>query len=486
METHSDRRGFLIRGSAALAAAGLSTDAWAMMARQRTSEPRLRVGLMADPHVVTRMRDCEGQNCLGFEPTLRFFDHSRVDAVLCCGDITDFGTPTSLRRVAEIWHRVFPGGRRSDGEPVANLFHYGDHDTGNYANKYDWAKPYCEDPGELSESIPDYGLGKIWEECFHEKWAPIQVKDVKGYRFVLAHHPLHTAESHNGDVIPGLAEFMSRQTFDPTKPFFFSQHRPAARTVCGPWADDKYDPADTKAVLRNYPNCVAFFAHWHRSCADDRNLWQDEFTAVELPSLNYCTTALGRQNSFCGNGRTKDLVPRANPSRSWQALLADVHDDRIVLHRYDMFNQRPIACPWVIPLPLPDGSAAFEKRAARSVPPEFADGASVTTEERTEPNGMKEPVDRVVVSFPVAHGAGRRERAFDYLVTARWTGGREIARSVFSKGLYWADERDVQPVECHFAKAELPADWRRRVSFAVTPRDSYGNGGQSLRWNPQA
>ena len=33
------------------------------------------------------------------------------------------------------------------------------------------------------------------------------------------------AESDHGNFIPGLADFMAAQTFDPARPFFFIQHR---------------------------------------------------------------------------------------------------------------------------------------------------------------------------------------------------------------------------------------------------------------------
>ena len=439
--------------------------------------PRLRVGIIADTHLVTRQSENGEQNCNGFEPTLRFFDSCKADAVLICGDLTDFGTVAAMRRLAEIWQRVFPGGRRSDGEPIVQLFHYGDHDMGGYAHKNTWARGACEDPAELKVPIVEYGPAKIWEECFHEKWEPIQIKEVKGYTFVLAHHPLHTPESHNGNVIPGLADFLAKRRFDPKKPFFYSQHRPAARTVCGPWPNDVYDPADTKAVLKNYPNCIAFFAHWHRTCTDELNLWQKEFTAVEVPSINYCCTREGRQNGFHPVG---GLVRRTNLRKSWQALFSVVYDDRVDLYRYDMLNRRQIARPWTIRLPHPDPALASETRAKRSVPPEFAPGAQITLAECVRPDKNKRPVDRVVVSFPVAHGDSRHARACDYLVTARVDGGKDIVRQVYSSGPYWIDELDVKPVECHFAKDELPADWRTRVRFTVAPRDSYGNCGAPL------
>ena len=51
---------------------------------------------------------------------------------------------------------------------------------------------------------------------------------------------------------------------------------------------------------------------------------------------------------------------------------------------------------------------------------------------------------------------------------------------VFSKGQFWADDRDVSPVECAFAKSDLPDDWRTTVKFSAAPRDSFGNRGREI------
>ena len=73
--------------------------------------------------------------------------------------------------------------------------------------------------------------------------------------------------------------------------------------------------------------------------------------------------------------------------------------------------------------------------------------------------------------LPVAHADGAAPRAYDYEVAAV-SGGKVIgSKLVFSPGCYWADETDTGPVECAFAKSELPPDWRDSVAFTVTPRE---------------
>ena len=52
---------------------------------------------------------------------------------------------------ASIWHKVFPDGRRSDGQPIMQCFHYGDHDLGGFAHKYRWAPKFVKNQDFLIE-----------------------------------------------------------------------------------------------------------------------------------------------------------------------------------------------------------------------------------------------------------------------------------------------------------------------------------------------
>ena len=442
--------------------------------------PLMRLGMIADVHLETGENGKGVQNCLCYEPALRYFDKRKADGVVVAGDITDFGTGAALRQIAEIWFKVFPGNRRSDGKPIVPLFIYGDHDMGGYMHKSyrKWAESACTVPGELDEIISDGdNAARLWKECFHEEWSPIQVKECRGYKFVLAHHPRHTAESDNGNSIPGLAEFLAGQNLDPTKPFFFVQHRMFKDTVlvpnCG-WENGK-----TTAVLKNYPNAIAVCGHGHNNAADELCLWQNEFTAMQIPSLNFCCTRPGRENGY-NNADADAIMPKAYITKSWQGMFGTMYSDKFVVERRDFLNGMPLGHDWVIPLPSPDGSLRYEVRAKRSIPPLFAKDAKVSVSEETVENKAKESTDAVIVSFPVAHATARTPRAFDYAVTAK-KGGKVIKEKfVFSKGQFWADGKDTQPVACAFAKSDLPDDWRTTVKFSVAPRDSFGKRGREI------
>ena len=437
------------------------------------SRPSMRLGMISDVHLVLKDNGKGLQNSLCFEPALRYFDKRKADGVLIAGDLTDFGTASALRYFASIWKKVFPGNRRSDGAPVIPLFIFGDHDMGGYMHKYNWA-PKAEIESGI---IPEMDVATLWRECFGEEWAPIQVKECCGYQFVLAHHPRHTEASDHGNSIPGLADFLSSRNLDPKKPFFFVQHRIFKDTVLGKgcgWENGK-----TTAVLKNYPNVLALCGHGHCNAADELCLWQDTFTAIQIPSINYCCTRPGRENGY-NNLDTAAIMPKGEIRKSWQGLFGTMYADRLVVERLDFLNELPIGLDWTIPLPSPDGSLRADVRTKRAVPPQFAPGAAITVSERTVVNRAKKATDAVVVSFPAAHATASAPRAFDYAVAATKDGQVIKEKYVFPKGQFWADSLDTSPVECAFARSDLPADWRTAVKFTVAPRDSFGKRGKAI------
>ena len=438
--------------------------------------PRLRLGILSDPHVVTRERGLGGQDSRGFEKALRLFDERRADAVLVAGDLTDFGTPAALKRVAEIWFRVFPGGRRSDGAPIVQLFHFGDHDMGGYAHKWEWAKPRCEDSEELKTPLPETDVAAIWEECFHEKWAPVQVKTVRGYTFVLAHHAFPTEANGKSSFVPGLAELLAGLKPDAARPFFYSQHWMLRGTVGTP-EDGGFDSGRTTEILGRYPNAIAFCGHGHRNCADELNLWQGAFTAIEVPSVNFCCTRTGRENGLSKRNKTYDFqMPKADPRESFQGLFATVFDDRMSIERWDVRNGGKLGPDWEIRLPRADGFASAESRAKRMSVPQFPPDAKVSVSAMRGKNRRGEPTDQVVVTFPVARADGECAYAYDYEVTAKTADGKTVVKRVYAPDMYRS--RQTNPVTCVFAVRELAG--KGKVDFEIRPEDGFGRKGRPL------
>lgn len=254
------------------------------------------------------------------------------------------------------------------------------------------------------------------------------MKTVRGYTFVLAHHAFPTEANGRSSFVPGLAELLARLKPDATRPFFYSQHWMLRGTVGTP-EDGGFDSGRTTEILSRYPNAIAFCGHGHRNCADELNLWQGAFTAIEVPSVNFCCTRTGRENGLSGpdkRNKTYDFqMPKADPRESFQGLFATVFDDRMSIERWDVRNGGKLGPDWEIRLPRADGACAY---------------------------------------------------AYDYEVTARTADGRTVVKRVYAPDMYRS--RQMNPVTCVFSMRELAG--KGKVDFEVRPEDGFGRKGRSL------
>ena len=118
------RRGFLGGGAAlfgSVAAAGAAKSAG------HDAPPRLKIGVIADPHIGTQWM--MGINSPATEKAFRDFREQRVDAVAVLGDFTNSGTIAQWEEFAQIWYDVFPDDLGADGKRVEKLFVTGNHDV---------------------------------------------------------------------------------------------------------------------------------------------------------------------------------------------------------------------------------------------------------------------------------------------------------------------------------------------------------------------
>ena len=450
--------------------------------------PRLKVGVIADIHLLTA-NDHHWHSDETYEKALRFFDGKGVDAVLLCGDIADCGLVAELELAADIWNKVFSQGKRRDGGRVQPLFIMGDHDLGGFAHKYYWARECSRSPDEVSHVIVKEDFAAHWKRIFGEEWKPIQVKTVKGYTFVLAHHPANVEDNalagsdSPGTAIPGLAEALAAANIPTNKPFFYAQHRPIYGTMPD-FSNVSLEKDPNYMALAAYPNAMAFFGHTHRNCADERSLWQGAFTSINCGcARGFAFTFPGRENGHAVTdmkAKTVFQMPPIDIKRIRQGMLMEVFGDRVVFHRREFVYDQVLGPDWVVP--LGKGAARpyeFEPRRRASRPPQFAAGASVAVVERPDGRNRKgEACAQVVVSFPSAKG----ERVFDYEVSAE-VRIADFTRTVASKRVFSPDAflgvaQDAGKVTCVFAKSELPLG--REICFAVRPFNCWGKAGEPI------
>ena len=55
-----------------------------------------------------------------------------------------------------------------------------------------------------------------------------------------------------------------------------------------------------------------------------------EFTAIKVPSLNFCCTRKGRENGY-NNSDTDAIMPKAQVAKSWQGLFGTMYSDKFVV-----------------------------------------------------------------------------------------------------------------------------------------------------------
>jgi hypothetical protein len=483
----TNRREFLL-GTAALAgAAGLGA-----RAESKKTVPegpvRLKFAAFSDIHVTGR--DSTQAN---WEKGLRKADDWGADAVLVCGDLADYGLDVQMEAVAETWFKVFPDGKRSDGQPVANLLHYGDHDTSGYTYR---GCPPCKaawpDEDEMKKHILRYIDRKaVWERCFKDTWAPIVKKTVKGYDFIISHFTKGEKGNEEGNNVPGLEEFMTQADLESKRPFFYSQHRIPRNTAAGPYAWGQEDGKTTKLFSEKYPNCFAFCGHHHLTVSEEQAIWQGGFTCVAVPSLLYNCTLAGRENSthcewdsyFTEPALTMTSQAGWNPTQA--GLLVTVYDNAIALRRCNFRDDVQVGPDWIVSLPiLEEKPNAHAFRAANDPAPEFAPGAEVTCAKTRGKDMQGVEQDFYCIEFPMAFETAATPRANDYEVAV------ELLRCdvtltvasyrVFSPLYGRASSVDKENVKCLVPCAKVPNPGFQKVRFAVRPVNSFGTKGNPL------
>ena len=141
--------------------------------------PNLRFGVISDIHVITPDSTDE------FQGALEYFRDRKVDAVIVSGDLSDWGLRSGLKYVADAWYSVFPNDCAPDGRKVEKLFCTGNHDYDGFWYGDMTLDMHVQGYSE-EEALVKLGMKKCWEEAFHESFAPVRRRTVKGYDFISA------------------------------------------------------------------------------------------------------------------------------------------------------------------------------------------------------------------------------------------------------------------------------------------------------------
>lgn len=451
-------------------------------------KPNVSFGVLSDIHITPRAVCDQLRTRLGLGPipegrhryvetdilekAFRWFDDRKCDAVMIAGDMADDGLTSQLRAVADCWYKVFPKNvSKQDGRPVEKLFIGGNHDfLGVSYTGGDWDYRVPDDEW-LSKD-----MARHWEEVFGEKYAPVYLKEVKGYKFIGAHWD-------KWEGVPAVVPFvkMHGKKLRGKKPFFFFEHQQPINSCLGKWAFNP-DPYSTE-VLKSFPNAVAFSGHSHKSLSLPYNYWQGEFTSIGTGTLCSLCGEYGRENGpqkfRYDNSRSVMPPVKSEYHDHAQGQFVRVYDDFIEIERFDFAIDHPVGGTLVIPLPATKKSAFFydNQVASSKAPAPFPDGAQVKVDSGRDIFG-----GYVRLKFPVTRIVKECAPTADYRVEAVLNEADVqrtlFARYVYSPGIFGPRELDRGEVTARFLRELFPAEGS--VRFVVSAREDFGKTNKAI------
>ena len=464
------RRGFVGGMLAFGAAAGGRLSPAAASAREDTRPPELRFGVLSDIHL-----DLSEVRANAFRKALEGFRAAGVDAVLITGDIAHKGRVDQLEQMRDVWEKVFPGGRRPDGEKVERLLLPGNHD---------WNRPKKRAPGGPVYIGDDFA--RNWERVLGEKFEPIRKVAVKGFAFILADWFAVDSVDRWFDA--------HKSELDPSKPLFYGQHPHPKGTCYDPktfyWA--QHDSGASAKALSRYPLSFAFSGHSHYPVTDPYSIWQGPFTSINCGST-WCSSRDYVPVDETLNGpaydyaRKPELMPRVPVCNEVApGLLVSVYGSFVRIERRDYLSGLSLGEDWVVPLDAADRPFLPSNRSKGRIAPRFPKGASLSVDsvdgvfdiaQGAAKNPRRERIAQVRLSFPEASAAGR-DRVFGYEITA-FAGGKKL----FSRFLL-AEDYHLPPMlrrtspAFYVDRSEIPAG--AKVSFEVRAMERFGGRSSPL------
>jgi len=391
------RREFVL-SAAATAAAGVSS--------ADDERPLLRIGAMTDNHLHAERPATHRRTKACFD----LFRRANVDIVVDTGDIADLSDTGELRYFRKCFDDAF-----ADTDCVP-FFCIANHDYNYVPNTR------RNDPKNIENAWRALGMN-----------GPNPTAVVKGYRFVnvFQNEPDHTAFAKA--VAKAVAEN------EGNRPVFVVNHEPPFMTTTG---TVHWSSRGVREVLNRYPQVVALTGHIHTAVTWAGNIWQGEFTAVNL-------------------GAHAEYSNRIDG----EAVVLDVFADRIDIRRYEAVSGREIGADdrWSIPLPIDPAHGPYrtERRTKTCPVPILPDDASVHYEQNaTGTQGL--------ISFSTAKPGNS---AYHYRMTVE--SQADDGSWKFLSTLNWATPQAFsEPGRWTFTITPAIFDGGRRHRATVTPVSS--------------
>ena len=430
-------------------------------------KPNLAFGILSDTHLKVEWDGKSLYRTMTLDyvrNAFKLFKERNVDAFLHLGDAAHRAADRELEFHRELFEEVFG----KSGGPDKLLV------PGNH----EWFD--CRDMHQkIWSDWQDHSLvcdfprlwGRAWGVQFEEMWH----KEVNGYHFF--GRDWNVDEIKFADFILSNAESCGLKG---SKPFFILSHARNHFHFCH--------------ALREYPNAIAFFGHWHQSNADWKSIYFDKFGGF-FPSIECGACRFDGGNTLDANESVlkekfaaSDKKPEekeqdwhSNKVPSRQAMVVNIYDDFVMFERHEVGQGGKLGPDWVLPLKWREKKDANgepfkhpfsrDMLARRIGTPEFPAKAKLE---------IGRIGDSLKLKIPLADG-NPKSRVFAYDVVAIGDDpAKKFFKSAYFEGvnLGIGHEPDGGITKVELPMAELPAG--KNLTIAVRPISSLGTKGKPL------
>ncbi|MFT9055423.1 MAG: LamG-like jellyroll fold domain-containing protein [Ethanoligenens sp.] len=323
----------------------------------------LKVGVLSDLHLAVDQNTVGGDDINDAERethlrnALNYYKQQGITLLVLDGDIADHAQPGGYAVFAQIFSEIF-----NDPKTAPQIL----ATMGNHDYYLTWNGLGTADQ-ERTNFIACMNQSSNFTTTTVNNGSNSNnnVEVVNGYYFI----GLSTeGGDFAGDFTQPSLDWLKQQLdaavkADPTKPIFVAFHQPVYNTLIS----SDQETAALDSVLKNYPQVVEFSGHTHSPLADERSIYQKDYTSVGTGVLYYV-----------GGMPNINYIPDKYDFAN--GLLLNVSSSQVDIQRYDFHNNQPIKNDWVINAPFGDKSkfAYTDARTQSRTAPSFAAGTTIS------------------------------------------------------------------------------------------------------------
>lgn len=220
--------------------------------------------------------------------------------------------------------------------------------------------------------------------------------DIKGYPFILisvSDFDDDRNEHYSKETLNFASEALAKASKDyPDKPIFVYTHVPAYKTILGSDVNDLgnanyFFTKELDEILKPYEQVILFSGHIHSSIVDERSIFQNNYSSVNLGSIAYACRINFPDNTRLSdnydgkNGTIKDNTAPAEAEKVAEGIIVNVQPDKnIKIERWDFKRNALIKPekPWIISYPYTKNNFVYTSERDGGEAPYFVEGSEVS------------------------------------------------------------------------------------------------------------